>query len=286
MKTKESTKEEYLKRINTVVEYINNHLDEEMDLKKLAEVSHFSAFHFHRIFKAFQHETLAAYITRIRVETAARLLRYTELPVETIAYNIGYEVPSSLSKTFKQFYDLSPIAYRNNKHHFIMKKTEQHPVFKLKAPKFVDLESKKAIYIRLIGAYNELDFPGTWGKLWNFVKEQKLYSAGIEHIGIYHDDPKVTESEKLRSDVCLAIQKPVQAQGEIGVKEIQGGKYAVFLHIGPYDEVGVVYDAIFSTWLPESGRELRHVPMFEKYINDPSKTTPDKLKTELYIPIL
>ena len=62
MKTKESTKEEYLKRINTVVEYINNHLDEEMDLKKLAEVSHFSAFHFHRIFKAFQHEIGRAHV--------------------------------------------------------------------------------------------------------------------------------------------------------------------------------------------------------------------------------
>ena len=166
-----------------------------------------------------------------------------------------------------------------------MKRAELNSEFKLKAPKFVELERKKAIYIRLIGAYNELDFPCTWGRLWYFVKEQKLYSAGIEHIGIYHDDPKVTESEKLRSDVCLIIQKPVQAQGEIGVKEIQGGKYAVFLHIGPYNEVGVVYDAIFSKWLPESGCELRNIPMFEKYINDPSKTTLDKLKTELYIPI-
>ena len=286
MKTKTSTKEDYLKRINAVVEYINNHLDEEMDLKRLAEISNFSTFHFHRIFKAFQHETLAAYITRIRVETAARLLRYTELPIETVAYNVGYEVPSSLSKAFKQVYDISPITYRNNKNYFIMKQTELNPEFKLKAPKFVELENKNAIYIRLIGAYSELDFSGTWGKLWNFVKEQKLYSAGIEHIGIYHDDPKVTESKKLRSDVCLIIQKSVQAQGEIGMKEIQGGKYAVFLHIGPYNEVGIVYDAIFSKWLPESGRELRNVPMFEKYINDPLRTTPDKLKTELYIPIV
>ena len=210
MKTKESTKEDYLKRINAIVEYINNHLDEEMDLKKLAEISSFSTFHFHRIFKAFQQETLATYITRIRVETAARLLRYTELPIETIAYNVGFEVPSSLSKAFKQYYDISPIAYRNNKNYFIMKREELASEFKLKAPKFVELENKTAIYIRLIGAYSELDFSGTWGKLWSFVKEQKLYSAGIELIGIYHDDPKVTESEKLRSDVCLVVQKPVQ----------------------------------------------------------------------------
>ena len=286
MKTKESTKEDYLKRINEIVEYINNHLNEEMDLKKLAEISCFSTFHFHRIFKAFQHETLATYITRVRVETAARLLRYTELPIETIAYNVGYEVPSSLSKAFKQFYDISPITYRNNKNYFIMKRTDLNPDLKLKAPKFVDMESKQVIYIRLMGAYSDLDFPGTFAKLWNCVKEQKLFSAGIEHIGIYHNDPKVTESEKLQSDVCLVIHKSVQPQREIGVKEISGGRYAVFSYQGAYSNLGAVYDTIFAKWLPSSGCELRNIPIFEKYCNDPSKTEPEKLKTEIYIPIL
>ena len=286
MKTKESTIEDYLKRINAIVEYINNHLNEEMDLKRLADISNFSAFHFHRIFKAFQHETLAAYITRVRVETAARLLRYTELPVEIIAYNVGYEVPSSLSKAFKQFYNISPIEYRNNKNYFIMKKEELNPDLKLKSPKLIDMESKQVIYIRLTGAYISLDFPGTFAKLWNYIKEQKLFSAGIEHIGIYHNDPKVTESEKLQSDVCLVIHKPAQPQGEIGVKEIHGGRYAVFSYQGSYSNLGVVYDTIFAKWLPSSGCELRNIPVLEKYCNDPSKTEPEKLKTEIYIPIL
>ena len=286
MKTKESTIEDYLKRINAIVEYINNHLNEEMDLKRLADISNFSAFHFHRIFKAFQHETLAAYITRVRVETAARLLRYTELPVEIIAYNVGYEVPSSLSKAFKQFYNISPIEYRNNKNYFIMKKEELNPDLKLKSPKLIDMESKQVIYIRLTGAYISLDFPGTFAKLWNYIKEQKLFSAGIEHIGIYHNDPKVTESEKLQSDVCLVIHKPAQPQGEIGVKEIQGGRYAVFSYQGSYSNLGVVYNTIFAKWLPSSGCELRNIPVLEKYCNDPSKTEPEKLKTEIYIPIL
>jgi len=285
MKTKTSTKEEYLKRLNVIVEYINNHLDEKMALKTLAEMSNFSEFHFHRIFKAFLHEPLAAYITRIRVETATQLIRYTELPIEAIAYNVGYETPSSLSKSFKQFYGISPTEYRTNKNYSIMKKSESNPELKLKAPKFIDLGSKQAIYIRLMGAYNELDFPGAFARLWNFIKEQKLFSAGIEHIGIYYNDPKVTEAEKLRSDVCLVIHKPVQPQGEIGVKEIPGGRYAVFSYQGPYSNLGIVYDTIFSKWLPESGCELRSIPIFEKYMNDPTRTEPERLKTEIYIPI-
>ena len=166
-----------------------------------------------------------------------------------------------------------------------MKKTEPNPELKLKAPKIVDLSNKQVIYIRLTGAYNELDFPGTFAKLWGYVKEKKLFSAGIEHIGIYYNDPKVTEADKLRSDVCLVIHKPAQPQGEIGVKEIPGGRYAIFSYQGPYCNLGIVYDTIFADWLPASGRELRNIPIFEKYCNDPTKTEPEKLKTEIYVPI-
>ena len=99
MEIKSSTREEYLRRVNVVVDYINNHLDEELDLLMLAQKSNLSTYHFHRIMKAFLGETLGAYILRVRLETAARLLRYSDLAIEQIAYSIGYEVPSSLSKS-------------------------------------------------------------------------------------------------------------------------------------------------------------------------------------------
>jgi len=285
MEIKSSTREEYLKRVNVVVDYINNHLDEELDLQKLAEMSNLSTYHFHRIMKAFLGEPLGAYIMRVRLETAVRLLRYTDLPVEQIAYSVGYEMPSSLSKSFKQFYDITPQEYRNNKNFVIMKPVQLNPDLKLKSPKVIELETKKAIYIRLNGAYSDLDFCGAWTRLWAYVKEQKLFSAGIEHISIYHDDPKVTTSEKLRTDVCLVLPKPAEPKGEIGVKEIAGGKYAVFLYQGPYTNLGIVYDTIFAQWLPGSGYELRNAPLFEKYLNDPSRTEEEKLKTEIYIPL-
>ena len=288
MHTKTSTKEDYIRRINRVVEYINSHLDEDMDLKKLSEISNFSEFHFHRIFKAFRHETISAYVIRTRVETAALLLSYSDLPIETIACNVGYAIPSSFSKSFRQFYGISPTQYRNSnqKENFVVKRQEtQKTALTLKAPKLVEIESKTVIYTRLTGAYNELDFFGTYAKLWDFVKAHKLFSAGIEHLGIYYDNPHVTESSKLRSDICLAIRKPVQPHGEIAVQEIQGGKYAVFSYQGSYNNLGVVYDTIFAEWLPVSGYELQNLPMFEKYCNDASKIETAKLKTEIYLPI-
>jgi AraC-like DNA-binding protein len=46
MEQRESTKEEYQKRVNIVFEYINNHLDRDIDLEKLASISNFSKWHF------------------------------------------------------------------------------------------------------------------------------------------------------------------------------------------------------------------------------------------------
>ena len=121
METKKTTREEYQKCVNAVVDYINLHLGEEIDLKSLAKISHFSPFYFHRIMKAFLGEPIGTFIVRTRTEAAARLLRHSELPIADIAYRIGYSSPSSLSKVFKQFYGISPLEYRNNKNFVIMK---------------------------------------------------------------------------------------------------------------------------------------------------------------------
>ncbi|KAA6333142.1 DNA gyrase inhibitor [termite gut metagenome] len=153
------------------------------------------------------------------------------------------------------------------------------------APKLLTLEPKQAIYLNLTGDYQTLDFCSAWNKLWQYVKENKLFSAGIEHIVIYHDDPKVTEADKLRTDICLVLPKKAVPKGEIGVKTIEGGKYAMFLYQGSYEHLSAVYDTIHTKWLPESGEKLRNYPCFEKYLNHPDNTALEKLKTEIYIPI-
>ena len=58
------TKEEYQKCVNVVVEYINQHLGEDIDLKSLARISNFSPFYFHRIMKAFLGEPIGTFIVR------------------------------------------------------------------------------------------------------------------------------------------------------------------------------------------------------------------------------
>ena len=281
---KNITYNDYVQRINKVVAYINNHLDETLDLKTLANEAALSDFHFHRIFKALKGEAIGGYITRLRLEATARLLRYTALTIEEIAFNIGYETPASLSKAFKKQYGISPTEYRTNKDTYIMKKEIINPDLALKTPKIVTLDPKNLIYVGLTGAYGSLDYGKAYQQLWAVIKAQKLFTKGIESICISYDDPKITEGSLQRSDVCLAIHKSATPQEEVSCKTLAGGKYAVFFYQGSYENLSQVYDTAVR-WVIDHQYTLREEPFFEKYLNDARRTPKEKLKTEIYIPI-
>ena len=112
---KQETTLDYNERINNVRNYINSHLFEDIDVNRLAEVSNFSLFHFHRIMRAFLNEPLWSHIIRLRLEAAAELLKSQDLSITDIAYKIGYETPQSFTKAFKSYYGFTPIDFRIKK---------------------------------------------------------------------------------------------------------------------------------------------------------------------------
>lgn len=279
-----TTKEEYHHRINVLIEYINNHLSENIDLNRLAELSGFSRWHFHRVVSAFLSEPVGSFIMRMRVETAARLLRYTELPIQEISWRVGYDAPSSLSKLFKQFYGISPNEYRMNKDYTIMKPEMIKPDLNIEA-KVKEVPALQVIYIRLTGDYKMNDYGGTWMKLCAYAQQQGLPMGDCCPLCIYHDDPKVTAPERLRTDVCMVLPVPGIAKGEVGAKVIPAGRCAVFLYKGSYADLQAVYDTIYARLIPEMGCTLRDEPSYERYLNDPCTTPPEELLTEICIAV-
>ncbi len=285
MTVKQTNKAFYEQRLNLIIEHIHNNLDTKIDIKTLAEISHFSPFHFHRISRALLGEPIGAYISRTRVETAAKMIRYSTIGIEAIAYNVGFETPSSLSKAFKNHFGISPMAYRRDKLYTLKTTNTMETTLNIKKPKILNIEDKQCLYYRMQGAYQSLNYSGAWQKLWGEVKAQKLFTAGIEHLGLPHDDPNVTEDDKIRYDACLVIHKEANHVGDIGVKTLKGGKFAVFLYQGSYAFFADVYNYIFNDWLMNNDYEIRDEPVREKYISNPERVEEHKLKTEFYLPI-
>jgi len=285
----EQTLKNYYERINLVIQFIHNNLDQKLDLDYLAGLSFYSTYHFHRIMRAYLGESLGSYIQRSRNGEAAQLLRVTELPISDIALKVGYDSPASFNKSFKKRFGLSPSQFRLDKGYQLplnepLKQKISMENLALK-PEFKTISDFKVIYVTAIGAYGDHNTESAWNTVCNFAGRNRLFGPDTQFIGISYDDPIITEPERCRYEACVIVKSDIKPEGKVGFKIVAGGKYAVFKIIGPYTLFMPSYQYIFGTWVPENSVELRDEPGFEKYLNSPDKTPPEKLETEIWVPI-
>jgi AraC family transcriptional regulator len=151
-----------------------------------------------------------------------------------------------------------------------------------------DLPDMYVAYLRYIGPYkgNEKLFQGLFEKLCSWAGPRGLIRPNqTQFISIYHDDPEITEEEKLRTDICLTVPEDTKVEGEIGKAVIPGGKYGV----GHFEIMPVEYqkawDTVLCGWLPESGYQCDDRPCFEIYLNDPKQHPEGKHIVDICIPV-
>lgn len=101
--------------IQKVLYYINNHLEEDLNLDHIAKVAGYSKYHLSRIFSDTVGCTLHQYIKNKRLEKAAMQLMDTKLPITDIAFLSGYDSQQAFTLAFKQLYLESPNVYRRNR---------------------------------------------------------------------------------------------------------------------------------------------------------------------------
>jgi AraC family transcriptional regulator len=104
--------QDYTECIETVQEYIYEHLDEPLNRETLAAIANFSVPHLHRIFTGCVGENIATYVRRIRLERAGRKLRMGAVDITQVALAAGYTTHAAFGKAFKQQYGLSPSEFR------------------------------------------------------------------------------------------------------------------------------------------------------------------------------
>src|SRR5450755_4372970 len=89
-RAKTDASSDYAQRIDRVTDHLRANLHRPLKLAELAKIACFSEFHFHRIFTAVSSETLNNFTNRLRLEKAARLLRYSEQSLTDIALDCGF----------------------------------------------------------------------------------------------------------------------------------------------------------------------------------------------------
>jgi transcriptional regulator GlxA family with amidase domain len=99
-------------RIEETVAYMQQHLDQPLQVATLAAKANFSPSHFFVLFKRRVGSAPIDYFTRLRMERASRLLCETSLSVKEVAGKLGYDDPFYFSRVFKSVNRLAHSDYR------------------------------------------------------------------------------------------------------------------------------------------------------------------------------
>jgi AraC family transcriptional regulator len=288
---------EYRARINRTMDYIDQHITESFTLEGLAEIAGFSKFHFNRIFRAMVGETPFQYITRVRLSRAATMLVMS--PGETIseiAFANGFSDIAVFSRNFRSFTGLSATEYRRSKGSISNFSQQQsnldQPVpavtsyfcaitnqnkwrTTMETNKSIDItkfEKMTVAYLRHVGPYagDEKLFARLWNQLFTWAGPRGLIGGpAFRSLIIYHDDPNITEADKLRMSVCITVPPDTKVDGEIGRMELEGGDYVVARFEVDASQFGEAWNWLYGVWFPQSGYQPDDKPCFEMYPEEP-----------------
>ncbi|MDH6595909.1 helix-turn-helix domain-containing protein [Bacillus aerius] len=104
--------QEHEKTIQETLNYIEQHLKDDLTLQTLAKHTGYSRFHFHRIFKKVIKKSVVDYIRERRMTQAAKDLIHTDQRAIDIALQYRFGSQESFPRAFKKIYDMSPAHYR------------------------------------------------------------------------------------------------------------------------------------------------------------------------------
>jgi len=127
-----------------------------------------------------------------------------------------------------------------------------------------NLEPINTIAITHVGDYSGI--AGVFDKLAAWAGANNLLSAAPRMAGVYHDDPKQTPANELRSEACLENLSGIEpAEGMIRY-EITGGKYFVMQMEIAMSEYTSAWEKAYSAFF-EKGYEFDSRDHYELYVS-------------------
>lgn len=283
------TKQSYQQRLERVVRYIDQNLDQDLEVNQLAEVAYFSPYHFHRIYREMMGEAVNATVRRYRLHHAARALISSEQPISTISKKARYGSVEAFGRAFAKAYSFTPAQYRKKRraHHFFdtehalpSRQLEEKTMFTIE---MMDLPEKRLISLPHAGDYMQIGHK--FDQLLMQAGTLGLMKEDTPIIGLYYGDPQSIPVEELRSAACVGIDESDFSKIQSGSyveQVIPKGQYATLLFKGPYPEISSAYSWMFGEWLPSSGLHAGDFPAMEEYLNDPKTTAPEELLTRIH----
>jgi len=104
----------WVESIQKAIEYMEDHLLEDMQMEDIAKVANVSVFHFQRIFTVLTDSSIGEYLKRRRLTLAGQDLLTTDSKIIDIAMKYGYDTPEAFTKAFRRQHGVTPSEVRKN----------------------------------------------------------------------------------------------------------------------------------------------------------------------------
>lgn len=277
---------EWIERLNQSMNYIEEHLTDEISYEQLGRIACCSAYHFQRMFTYMAGMTLSEYIRRRKMSLAAVDLQGGDAKVIDIAEKYGYHSPTAFNRAFQGVHGIAPSSVKNEG---VSVKSFPPITFKITVKGAVEMnyriESKEAF--RIVGISAPLQ--GEIEK--NFMIVPKMWqdaaaNGTIQTLAGMMDTPlrgllgvsACNDEEEWKYFIAVASTKE---KGQFEEYTIPPSTWAVFPGTGTNQSVQELEQRIVTEWLPTSGYEYANAPDIEVYLNP----DPQNAQYEVWIPV-
>jgi len=281
---------EWMNAIQSALEYIEEHITDDISAEDAASYVHMSPFYFQKGFSMLCGYSVAEYIRNRRLALAGGELAATEAKVIDVALKYGYDSPDSFAKAFKRFHGISPAVVQRGDvaiKTFAPLKLE----ISLKGGYIMDYKITEKESFTVLAVSREFDYenckkeiPLFWKE--HFEKGNGKYVCGM--FGINIDEKMGQESfEYLIADLYDPTKEVPEG---FEVRTIPAFTWAVFSCDGPMPKaLQDVNTKIFSEWLPAL-KEYEFaagycVEMYDAPDKYPKGTMDENYHSEIWIPI-
>ncbi|MBN2352992.1 MAG: AraC family transcriptional regulator [Spirochaetales bacterium] len=288
---------DWQERMNAALDYIEEHLEENVDWMRAAAGANCSTRHFLRMFEALAGMGPGEYVRRRRLSRAALELSRGGVKVIDLALRLGYETPDAFGRAFKRELGLTPSEARRPG--AVLKTWPRFSfsvVLKGDTPMDFKIEHKEAFTVTGLPlattsagkkAYTKI--PAFWKKCGENKNIERLWRAMPEGsplglMGVSADD---WDPETGNFTYLIAIESPADRSklppGCVDVKA-PASAWAIFTARGPLPKAfQEMNDRIWSEWFPDSGYERSSGPNLEIYPEGDSCAA--DYRCELWIPV-
>ena len=274
-----------IKSFNNTIDYLETVLDDEIDEKKVTQLSGYSYSMFSRLFSILTETTLSEYLRSRKLTEAAVILRDTNEKIIDVALKFGYESSDSFGTAFKNFHGFTPSEVRNGKPLKLVSRVQLALSVRGGRSMNITIQKKKTFTVAGVNeqSINSSLCPIVWDKLYEKYSHDELASLGNgQRVGICHDVENPSTINYMAGYIVNDVDK-AKSMG-LDVLEVEEAEYAVV------ELVGSVPECIHNGWkyamevfFPEHGYIHSGKPDFEYYYEGDMHS--NDYKMELWIPI-